>query len=41
MGGMMNKSEIEKWLKKYKITNYTINADLSVDVAGSVYISGQ
>ena len=35
----MNKSEIEKWLKKYKIDNYTINSDLTVDVKGNVNIS--
>ena len=27
---------INKWLKKYKVSNYTINEDLSVDVEGDV-----
>jgi hypothetical protein len=32
----MNKQEIEKWLIKYKIKNYTIHDDLTVDVDGDV-----
>ena len=38
MGSMMNKSEIEKWLKKYGIENYTIHDNLVVDVNGDVYL---
>jgi hypothetical protein len=34
-----NREDIESWLKKYNIKNYTINDDLTVDVNGSVYIS--
>ena len=29
---------IEEWLKKYSITKYTINKDLTIDVNGDVYI---
>ena len=32
----MNRTEIEKWLKKYKIKNYTIHSNLVVDVKGDV-----
>ena len=28
----MDRAGIEEWLKKYKVENYTINEDLSVDV---------
>jgi hypothetical protein len=34
-----SKQEVESILKKYKITNYTINDDLSVDVDGDVDLS--
>jgi len=33
---LQTKSEISLWLDKYNIKNYTINDDLTVDVAGSV-----
>ena len=36
----MDRVEIESWLKKYEIKNYTINEDLSIDVAGSVDLNG-
>ena len=29
---------IKKWLDEYKIINYTINDDLTIDVEGSVYL---
>ena len=32
----MNKKEIKNICKKYKITNYTINADGTIDVDGDV-----
>ncbi len=32
------KEEIEQWLDKYSVENYTINEDLTVDVAGSLYL---
>ena len=32
----MNREEIEKWLKKYSIKNYTIHENLVVDVGGDV-----
>jgi hypothetical protein len=35
----MNKREIEEWLAKYNIRNYTINDDLTVDVNDNVYIT--
>ena len=35
---LTNKQDIKIWLNKYKITNYTINEDLSVDVDGDVYL---
>ena len=38
---MMNYQEIELWLKKYGITNYTIHENLVVDVDGFVAISGE
>ena len=37
----MNKSEIEQWLKKYNITNYTIHDNLVVDVNGDVDVSSK
>ena len=33
---LKSREEIEAWLKKMKITNYTINDDLSVDVKANV-----
>lgn len=33
-----NKENVRTWLEKMKISNYTINEDLTVDVAGSVYL---
>ena len=33
---LQSKSEIAAWLDKYNIENYTINDDLTVDVAGNV-----
>ena len=33
---VVNKIEIEEWLEKYKIKNYIINEDLSIDVSGDV-----
>ena len=38
---MKTKQEVEKILDKYGIKKYTINADLSVDVDGDVYLSNQ
>ena len=35
---LQSKSEISLWLDKYNIKNYTINDDLTVDVAGDVYL---
>ena len=37
----MDRAGIEEWLKKYKVENYTINEDLSVDVAGGVNIGAK
>ena len=37
----MNRKEIEQWLRKYGIKNYTINKNLVVDVDGGVNISGK
>ena len=34
-----SKEEIQNWLDKMSIKNYTINADLTVDVKGNVRIS--
>lgn len=34
-----NDGSIEGICKKYKITNYKINSDKSIDVDGDVYIS--
>ncbi|MCK9475624.1 MAG: hypothetical protein M0R46_06890 [Candidatus Muirbacterium halophilum] len=34
----INNSEIEAICKKYNITNYTINEDVSIDVDGDVYL---
>ena len=31
--------KIEEWLKQHKITNYTINEDLTIDVNGNVYLN--
>ena len=36
---LQTRREIEAWLKKYEIENYTINDDLSVDVDGDVDIT--
>ncbi len=36
---LKTRKEIKSWLDKYKITNYTINDDLSVDTNGSVNLS--
>ena len=36
---LTNKQEIENWLDEYKVINYTINEDLTVDVDGSVDLS--
>lgn len=33
--------EIEEWLHTYRIRNYTINDDLTVDVDGPVYLVGK
>ena len=30
---------IEKWLEEYKIKNYTINDDFTIDVNGNVFLS--
>ncbi len=35
----MLKEQIEEWLKRYKIINYTINDDLSVNVNINAYLS--
>ena len=35
---LQTREEIEAWLQKMKIKNYTINDDLTVDVDGAVYI---
>src|SRR5690606_19501070 len=35
---LKTKEEIEKWLDKMEIENYTINEDLTVDVKGDVDI---
>jgi hypothetical protein len=35
------KNTVEAKLKKYKITNYTISEDLTVDVKGNVYLSSK
>ena len=37
--GIGKKAQIEEWLKKYKITNYIINPDFTIDVNGSVNLS--
>ena len=37
----MNKRQIAQWLDKKRVVNYTINADLSVDVDGNVDISSK
>ena len=34
----MNKEQIKDWLAEYKITNYSINDDLVVDVHGNAWI---
>jgi len=34
----MTKSEIIKWLNKYKVFKYTINDDLTIDVDGDVVL---
>ena len=36
-----NKQDIINWLDKYRITNYTINEDLSVDVKGNVWLNNK
>ena len=36
----MTKDEIKEWLDEYKIKNYTINDDLTVDVNGNVHLLG-
>lgn len=36
---LKTQEEIKAWLDKYKVENYTINDDLSVDVNGSVDLS--
>lgn len=38
---LKNKDDIKAWLDKYKINNYTINDDLTVDVKGSVDLYGK
>ena len=38
---VVNKDEIEEKLKEYKIENYTINDDGSIDVDGDVYLSNK
>ena len=35
----MDRICIEEWLEKYKVKNYIINEDLSVDVSGDVVLS--
>lgn len=35
---LKNKNEMEIWLNTYKIKNYVINEDLTVDVNGDVYL---
>ena len=37
----MNYQEIEEWLNKYGMTNYTIHDNLVVDVASGVNLSGK
>lgn len=37
----MNREEIEQWLKKYNVRNYTIRPNLVVDVDGYVELSGK
>ena len=37
----MNRKQIEKWLKKYGIENYTIHDNLVVDVDGNVDLSNK
>jgi hypothetical protein len=34
-------ARVEAWLKKYGVKNYTINADLTVDVDGNVDLNNQ
>lgn len=36
---LKTKESIAEWLDKYEIVNYTINADLTVDVAGDVSLN--
>ena len=38
---LQTREEIEAWLQKMKIKNYTINDDLTVDVDSTVYIFGR
>lgn len=38
---LSNKNDIKRWLDKYKIKNYIINDDLSVDANGDIDISNQ
>ena len=37
----MNRKQIEQWLKKYGIENYTIHDNLVVDVDGDVNLYNQ
>ena len=37
--GIGKVAKIEEWLKKYKITNYTINSDFTIDVNSKVDLS--
>lgn len=36
----LNKKQIQRWLDKHEIKNYTINDDLTVDVNGDVFLFG-
>ena len=36
--GIGKKAQIEEWLKKYKIKDYTINPDFTIDVKSEVYL---
>ena len=38
--GMDMRVQIENWLDEHKITNYTINNDLTIDVEGTVDLNG-
>ena len=37
--GIGKKAQIEEWLKKYDIRNYTINSDFTIDINGNVNLA--